>query len=464
MGKSIKCRPDHLCIAIFALCLSVRFAEYFLIETDKTAIGENIIHKAIGIIILAVILKRLNLTWSDIGFQRKGFVSGIFKGLLLGSVCFTISYGLEFAILAWQGNPAHLEIYISSFSLTGAQAKNTGVVFFVSCVLFNIVNVWMEEGIFRGLFIKTLSGIKPFMKANFIAAFLFGVWHMVMPVRSYVNGEMSFAAMVLMGIGYMILAGIMGIKWGLLYRMTGNIWAGFGDHLFNNTVAANMLHVVSLKGADELQIVRIMAAQMISFAVVVVIYFYRNKKADLRESIYKKNLRRTKMIKLVRPTEAQKEQALEFRQEFFDNGESVINGSELFDQTDDYGEWCRSVEANTKEETVNPDWVITDTYFAVDENDRIVGIIDLRHTLNDFLKDLGNCGYSVRPSERRKGIATEMLRQLADAARKAGMSELHLSVEKNNEPSVKTILRNGGVYERSFELDGEQADIYRIAL
>lgn len=123
MGRSIKCRPDHLCIAIFALCLSVRFAEYFLIETDKTAIGENIIHKAIGIIILAVILKSINLTWSDIGFQRKGFVSSIFKGLLLGSVCFTISYGLEFAILAWQGNAAHLEIYISSFSLTGAEAK-----------------------------------------------------------------------------------------------------------------------------------------------------------------------------------------------------------------------------------------------------------------------------------------------------------------------------------------------------
>ena len=84
---------------------------------------------------------------------------------------------------------------------------------------------------------------------------------------------------------------------------------------------------------------------------------------------------------------------------------------------------------------------------AVDDNGRIVGIIDLRHTLNDFQKDLGNCGYSVRPSERRKGIATEMLRQLLD-----------------NEPSVKTIIRNGGVYERSFEFDEEQADIYRIAV
>ncbi len=53
-------------------------------------------------------------------------------------------------------------------------------------------------------------------------------------------------------IGYMILAGIMGIKWGLLYRITGNLWAGLGDHLFYNTVVTNMLHVVSLKGTDEL--------------------------------------------------------------------------------------------------------------------------------------------------------------------------------------------------------------------
>ena len=98
MERNIKCKPNNLCIAIFMLCLFVRFVEYFLIETAKTAIGENALHKIVGIIILALVLKRINLSWSDIGFQRNGFASSILKGLLLGSVCFTISYWLELAI------------------------------------------------------------------------------------------------------------------------------------------------------------------------------------------------------------------------------------------------------------------------------------------------------------------------------------------------------------------------------
>ena len=286
MGRNTKYKSDSLCVAIFTLCLAARFIEYFLIETDRTAIGENVLHKAAGIIILALTLKRVNLTWSDIGFQRNGFVSSILKGLLLGSVCFIISFGLELAILALQGNPAHLEIYISSFSLTGSGIKNTDFVFLLLCVVFNVINVWMEEGIFRGLFIKILSETKSFMQANFIAAFLFGIWHIVMPARSCMDGEMSFAAMVLMGIGYIILAGIMGIKWGLLYHMTGNIWTGLGDHLFNNTVATNMLHVISLNGADELQIVRIMAAQLISFTFVLAIYVYRSRKKRVNKNVF----------------------------------------------------------------------------------------------------------------------------------------------------------------------------------
>lgn len=170
-------------------------------------------------------------------------------------------------------------------------------------------------------------------------------------------------------------------------------------------------------------------------------------------------------IKLVSPSKELERQALEYRKEHFDFGESVINGSELFDKIDDYNEWLNKVILNSNIETVSSDWVLTDTFFAVRESDgKIVGIIDLRYQLNEFLKDFGHCGYSVRPTERNKGYATEMLTQICQKAKNYGQKYLQLSAEKSNIPSIRTIIKNGGKYSRSFCIGGEIANIYLIDL
>ena len=168
---------------------------------------------------------------------------------------------------------------------------------------------------------------------------------------------------------------------------------------------------------------------------------------------------------LVRPTKDLESQAIEFKNKFFEYGENEINGSELWDKIDDYGEWLEKVIKNASKDTVNQNWVVTDTFFAVRQRDKkIIGIIDFRHELNDFLKDFGHCGYSVLPSERKKGYATEMLRQVMEIARQMGLTEFQLSCKKNNTASIKTITKNNGIYSRSFQYNDETADVFIVKL
>jgi predicted acetyltransferase len=170
-------------------------------------------------------------------------------------------------------------------------------------------------------------------------------------------------------------------------------------------------------------------------------------------------------IILVRPNILLKEKAIDYKQEHFDYGEQEINGGELWDKIACYEQWLEQVTNNADEKTVSKDWVVTDTFFAIRERDnKIIGMIDFRHTLNEFLKDFGNSGYSVRPTERNKGYATIMLNKVLQVAKEIGLTCIHLSVKRSNEASVKTILKNGGVYERSFQYNGVQADIYRVSL
>ena len=98
-----------------------------------------------------------------------------------------------------------------------------------------------------------------------------------MPLRDYLQGESSLLNLIAMGIGYVILAGMMSIKWSLLYKMTGSLWLGLGDHLFNN-LASNLVHVVSNSDVDSLQIVRILLWQLLSFAIVLWVYQKTKKK------------------------------------------------------------------------------------------------------------------------------------------------------------------------------------------
>lgn len=267
--------PILSCSMIFVICSVARIIEYFYMRTDETFLSENFLHKLFGILLLWGILSISKLGWKDIGFTSNGIMSGVGKGLLFGLVCAIFAYVVECLTLFFLHGNVHLSFYASGFSLTNEKVSQAGILLILSSVLFNLINVWMEEGIFRGLFTKILEGLS-YRKSLFFIAFLFGIWHLVMPLRDYLQGESSLVNLIAMGIGYVILAGMMSIKWSLLYKMTGSLWFGLGDHFFNN-LASNLVHVVSNSEADSLQIVRILLWQLLSFAIVLIIYTRKSK-------------------------------------------------------------------------------------------------------------------------------------------------------------------------------------------
>jgi len=254
--------------------------EYFIIKTDETILSENFLHKVFGIILLTTVLRYMRLTWEDIGFTRDGLPRGIGKGLLLGCACFAIAYLIECAVLYGLHNDVHLALYASGFSLTNNLEQQRGIIFIILCVCFNLMNVWMEEGVFRGLFSRILEA-RSFVSSILWIALLFGVWHWVMPFRDFIEGNSSVSNLFIMGIGYVILAGIMSVKWSLLYKVTGSLWMGLGDHLFNNVIVTNLVHVISDNEADSMQIVRIMIGQILSFSIVLVCYLRHRKKEEI---------------------------------------------------------------------------------------------------------------------------------------------------------------------------------------
>ncbi len=272
MKKFEKKKPVLSCVILFAICGAARIIEYFVIKTDETIFAENFLHKAFGIAVLAIVLHSRGNTWKSIGFVKGKMVSDILKGFLSGGSCFLVAWFMECLMLYQTNQNVSLDFYISGFTLNGEAIRHDGFLFLLLCIVLNLINVWMEEGVFRGLFMKILAEKLSFIRAVLLIAFLFGIWHWVMPLRDYAQGNISLAGFLIMGIGYLILAGIMSVKWSLLYKMTGALWMGLGDHLFNNVIVTNLLHVISNGEADRMQLIRIMIGQMLSFSIIMICY------------------------------------------------------------------------------------------------------------------------------------------------------------------------------------------------
>ena len=155
-------------------------------------------------------------------------------------------------------------------------------------------------------------------------------------------------------------------------------------------------------------------------------------------------------MKLIEPTREYCREIEAYRNAFIECGDSMdgTGGLEQFDHRED---WISYLDRYRDPLTVPNGRVPSSQFIFVREEDNIiVGMIDIRHTLNEYPETYGgHIGYSVAPGERRRGYASEMLKEALIKCREPGIKKVLITCTDNNEGSRKTILANGGIYESS---------------
>lgn len=150
-------------------------------------------------------------------------------------------------------------------------------------------------------------------------------------------------------------------------------------------------------------------------------------------------------LKLVRPTLEMKEKYFDFIKEWDDLDEDIIPSAVKLEGRN-YEEWLkRTIDF---ESTPIDGLIPAHTYFLIDKDENIIGAINIRHYLNDYLeKFAGHIGYGIKPSERKKGYGSEILSMGVKLADELGIDDLLLVCRKDNIGYAKVIQQNGGVLE-----------------
>lgn len=184
-----------------------------------------------------------------------------------------------------------------------------------------------------------------------------------------------------------------------------------------------------------------------------VLYFYCNRHGLMKQSdFFVTRKSPSQKIHLRQPEAFDREQVMAYRKEFLAI-DSRMDGTCALNEYDDFDAWLANVRRYSSPETTPAGKVPSTQYLALDENEHLVGMVNLRHCLNDYLLEFGgHIGYSVRPADRKNGYAIQMLKLALDEAKALGIDRVRIACDRYNIASAKTIQANGGV------LDGERYD------
>ncbi|AIM17849.1 MULTISPECIES: GNAT family N-acetyltransferase [Neobacillus] len=153
---------------------------------------------------------------------------------------------------------------------------------------------------------------------------------------------------------------------------------------------------------------------------------------------------------LIRPSMDYESEYLAFYKEWKESGEVMIPWV-ISEDRSNFQAMIQFLLDSEQGKNIPSNWVPSSTFWLVNENKKVIGVVNIRHQLTESLFNSGgHIGYGIRPSERRKGYATKLLSLSLEKAKELALEKVLLVCDAKNIGSEKTILKNGGIPDTDF--------------
>lgn len=164
------------------------------------------------------------------------------------------------------------------------------------------------------------------------------------------------------------------------------------------------------------------------------------------------------MIKFILPNKNNKEDVLAFYDEIEKNGDECIG----FKNHSNYDKWLIEMQNRHLGENLPKGYVKENFYLCYDEN-KLIGVFSLKFELTEYLLNYGgHIGYATLPSQRRKGYATNMLKEGLKIAKKLGFNKVLCVCDDDNIGSEKVIIKNNGILKNTLFDPAENVTVKRF--
>jgi len=169
-------------------------------------------------------------------------------------------------------------------------------------------------------------------------------------------------------------------------------------------------------------------------------------------------------LKLIEPSLNFQNEYIRFLDDFKSTGEELIPFVLNYDISN-FQDFIQKLKDSSLGIKLCEGRVPDSTFWMIDENNKIIGVVNIRHKLNDKLKRFGgHIGYGIAPSYRRKGYGKIMLKLALEKANELGINKTLLNCEKDNLASANIIKYNNGILDSEDIIEGKEIQRYWIEI